>query len=194
MRAEVKLQAARSAAGKGVPFCLSTVSVCAIDEVASGSRAPMWFQLYVMRDREFMRDLVAKAKLAGCTALVVTVDMPVPGTDTVTLVRACLDRSPRPAVSFRPPAARPGLDVGIRGRPTLWECCIGTWLGQWPRGFYGLVTANFDPTVDWRDLENVRELWDGPLIIREFWTRGCNGGCRSWRRRNRRVQSRRAST
>jgi L-lactate dehydrogenase (cytochrome) len=58
-----EVQAARSAAGKGVPFCLSTVSVCAIDEVIRGSSAPIWFQLYVMRDRGFMRDLLARAKL-----------------------------------------------------------------------------------------------------------------------------------
>jgi len=110
---------------------------------------------------------VAKAKLAGCTALVVTVDMPVPGTDTVTLVRACLDRSPRPAVSsgLRPP----GLDLGCRyswTTHTLGNVASALGSDSGLEDFMGWLTANFDPTVDWRDLENVRELWDGPLIIK----------------------------
>jgi L-lactate dehydrogenase (cytochrome) len=116
-----EVQAARSAAGKGVPFCLSTVSVCAIDEVVSGSRAPIWFQLYVMRDRGLMRDLLAKAKLAGCSALVVTVDMPVPGTryrdarsgmsGTFANARRILQVIGRPTWAW---------DVGFVDGPTLW--------------------------------------------------------------------------
>jgi L-lactate dehydrogenase (cytochrome) len=163
-----EVQAARSAAGKGVPFCLSTVSVCAIDEVVRGSSAPIWFQLYVMRDRGFMRDLLAKAKLAGCSALVVTVDMPVPGTryrdarsgmsGTFANVRRILQAIGRPAWAW---------DVGIRGRPhTLGNvaCALGSDSGL--EDFMGWLAANFDATVDWRDLENIRELWDGPLIVK----------------------------
>src|SRR3546814_4565186 len=72
--------AARAAESKGIPFCLSTVSACPLDEVAAGTTKPFWFQLYMIRDRAFMRTLLAKAKALGCTALVFTVDMPVPGT------------------------------------------------------------------------------------------------------------------
>src|SRR3546814_12138924 len=72
--------AARAAEAKGVTFCLSTVSACPLDEVAAGTTKPFWFQLYMIRDRAFMRTLLAKAKALGCTALVFTVDMPVPGT------------------------------------------------------------------------------------------------------------------
>ena len=72
-------QAARAAAERGLPFCLSTVSVCALDEVAAASSTPLWFQLYVIRDRGFMRDLIAKARDEGAAALVFTVDMPAPG-------------------------------------------------------------------------------------------------------------------
>lgn len=72
-------QAVRAANRAGVPFTLSTVSACPIDEVARAATAPFWFQLYMIRDRAFMRDLLAQARAAGCNALVFTVDMPVPG-------------------------------------------------------------------------------------------------------------------
>jgi L-lactate dehydrogenase (cytochrome) len=163
-----EVQAARSAAGKGVPFCLSTVSVCGIDEVVSGSRAPIWFQLYVIRDRGFMRDLLVKAKMAGCTALVVTVDMPVPGTryrdarsgmsGPFAMARRFLQAFGRPAWAW---------DVGIRGRPhTLGNVASALGSDSGLKDFMGWLAANFDASVDWRDLESVRELWDGPLIIK----------------------------
>ena len=75
-----EVQAARAAEQAGIPFCLSTVSACSIGEVAAGTSRPFWFQLYMIRDRGFMRDLLIKAREAGCSALVFTVDMPVPGT------------------------------------------------------------------------------------------------------------------
>jgi L-lactate dehydrogenase (cytochrome) len=163
-----EVQAARAAAGKDVPFCLSTVSVCAIDEVVTGSTAPIWFQLYVMRDRGFMRDLLTKAKLAGCTALVVTVDMPVPGTryrdarsgmsGSFATARRILQAVGRPAWAW---------DVGIRGRPhTLGNIASALGSNNGLKDFMGWLAANFDATVDWRDLASIRELWDGPLIIK----------------------------
>jgi L-lactate dehydrogenase (cytochrome) len=163
-----EVQAARSAANKGVPFCLSTVSVCAIDEVVSGSRAPIWFQLYVIRDRGFMRDLLAKAKLAGCTALVVTVDMPVPGT-RYRDARSGMSGSFATARRFIQALGRPAWawDVGIRGRPhTLGNVAPALGSDRGLKDFMGWLAANFDPTADWRDLESIRELWDGPLIIK----------------------------
>jgi L-lactate dehydrogenase (cytochrome) len=163
-----EVQAARSAANKGVPFCLSTVSVCAIDEVVSGSRAPIWFQLYVIRDRGFMRDLLATAKLAGCTALVVTVDMPVPGT-RYRDARSGMSGSFATARRFIQALGRPAWawDVGIRGRPhTLGNVAPALGSDRGLKDFMGWLAANFDPTADWRDLESIRELWDGPLIIK----------------------------
>lgn len=74
-----EVQAARAAEKAGVPFCLSTVSACPLGEVAAAVADPFWFQLYMIRDRGFMRELLAKAKALGCSALVFTVDMPVPG-------------------------------------------------------------------------------------------------------------------
>ena len=74
-----EVQAARAAASKGIPFTLSTVSLCPIEEVAPAINRPMWFQLYVLRDRGFMRNALERAKAAGCSPLVFTVDMPTPG-------------------------------------------------------------------------------------------------------------------
>jgi L-lactate dehydrogenase (cytochrome) len=163
-----EVQAARAAAGKGIPFCLSTVSVCAIDEVVSGSKSPIWFQLYVIRDRGFMRDLLTKAKLAGCTALVVTVDMPVPGA-RYRDARSGMSGSHATARRFIQALRRPAWtwDVGIRGRPhTLGNVAPAIGSNSGLKDFMGWLAANFDATVDWRDLESVRELWDGPLIIK----------------------------
>jgi L-lactate dehydrogenase (cytochrome) len=121
-----------------------------------------------MRDRGLMRDLLANAKLAGCTALVVTVDMPVPGTryrdarsgmsGTFAKARRVLQAIGRPAWAW---------DVGIRGRPhSLGNVASALGSGSSLKDFMGWLAANFDATVDWRDLENIRKLWDGTLIVK----------------------------
>ena len=161
-------QAARAAAANGVPYCLSTVSVCALDEVASAGPDPFWFQLYVIRDRGFMRDLIAKAKDAGVSALVFTVDMPVPGarrrdahsglSGPAAPLRRMLQAVGRPAWAW---------DVGLRGRPhTLGNVApvLGPQSGM--EDFMGWLAANFDPSISWRDLDWIRDAWDGPLIIK----------------------------
>src|SRR3546814_20554377 len=91
-----EVQAARAAEAKGIPFCLSTVSACPLDEVAAGTTKPFWFQPYMIRDRAFMRTLLAQAKALGCTSLVFNVDMPVPGTR----FRATRSVQPRPPGLF----------------------------------------------------------------------------------------------
>ena len=163
-----EVQAARAAADAGIPFCLSTVSVCALEEVAPESSAPLWFQLYMLRDRDFMRDLLARVKAAGCSTLVFTVDMPVPG------VRY---RDMHSGMSGPHAAARRSLqaithpawawDVGVRGRPHVLGN-IAPVLGRSSglEEFIGWLAANFDPSVGWRDLEWIRDLWDGPLVIK----------------------------
>jgi L-lactate dehydrogenase (cytochrome) len=163
-----EVQAARAAADAGVPFCLSTVSVCALEEVAPASSAPLWFQLYMLRDRGFMRDLLARVKAAGCSTLVFTVDMPVPGVryrdmhSGMSGPRAATMRSlqaiTRPAWAW---------DVGVRGRPhTLGNIAPVLGRSSGLEDFIGWLAANFDPSVGWRDLEWIRDLWDGPLVIK----------------------------
>jgi len=163
-----EVQAARAAADRNIPFCLSTVSVCALDEVAAASSRPIWFQLYVIRDRGFMRDLLARAKAQGVDTLVFTVDMPVPGARR----RDAHSGLSGPWAGTRrllQAAGRPGWawDVGVRGRPHILGN-VAPVLGEASglEDFMGWLAANFDPTVQWRDLEWIREAWDGSLIIK----------------------------
>ena len=163
-----EVQAARAAAAHGVPMCLSTVSVCALDEVARGSPEPIWFQLYVIRDRGFMRDLLASAREAGCSGLVFTVDMPIPGAR----YRDNHSGMSGPRATWRrylQGAMHPhwAWHVGIRGRPHRLGN-IAPVLGDSSglEDFMGWMGRNFDPTVTWRDLDAIRELWDGPLVIK----------------------------
>jgi L-lactate dehydrogenase (cytochrome) len=163
-----EVQAARAATAHGVPFCLSTVSVCSIEEVAASAGAPFWFQLYVIRDRGFMRDLIARAKAHGASALVFTVDMPVPGARR----RDAHSGLSGPNASFRrmlQSISRPAWawDVGVRGRPhTLGNVAPVLGRSSGLEDFMGWLGANFDPSIQWRDLEWIREAWDGPLVIK----------------------------
>jgi len=164
-------QAARAAAAAGIPFCLSTVSACPIDEVAKASPEPFWFQLYMIRDRGFMVDLMGQAKAAGCNLLVFTVDMPLPGSRYRDL-RSGLSG----ASGFRGNLRRtlqalgkPGwaYDVGLRGRPHhLGNVApvLGTNTGL--EDFLGWMRDNFDPTCTWADLAFIRQHWDGPIVIK----------------------------
>ena len=166
-----EVQAARAAATAGVPFCLSTVSACPIDEVARASERPFWFQLYMIRDRGFMKDLIQQAKAARCSALVFTVDMPVPGS-RYRDYRSGLAGSAGRAGALRrmwQAARRPHWvwDVGVRGRPHQLGN-IAPLLGDSTglEDFFAWMRGNFDPTVTWRDLDFIRQNWDGPLIIK----------------------------
>ena len=163
-----EVQAARAAAARGIPFTLSTVSVCPIEEVATAIDRPLWFQLYVLRDRGFMRHVLERAKKAGCTTLVFTVDMPIPGSRYrdahagMSGPHAALRRIAQ--AMFHP---RWTWDVGLRGRPhDLGN--VSAYLGK-PTGlvdYIGWLSKNFDPTISWQDLTWIRETWEGPLIIK----------------------------
>lgn len=166
-----EVQAARAAHGKGVPFTLSTVSACSLDEVVRGVGAPIWFQLYMIRDRAFMKDLMAAAIAAGCSALVFTVDMPVPGS-RYRDYRSGLAGAPGLGGALRrfgQATLRPAWawDVGVCGRPhTLANVApvLGDKTGL--EDFFAWMRANFDPSVTWSDLEWVRSQWKRPLIVK----------------------------
>ncbi|CAE6898433.1 L-lactate dehydrogenase [Pseudomonas marincola] len=163
-----EVQAARAAAAKGIPFTLSTVSVCPIEEVAPAINRPMWFQLYVLKDRGFMKNALERAKAAGVTTLVFTVDMPTPGaryrdahsgmSGPNAAMRRILQAMTHPQWAF---------DVGLMGRPhDLGN--ISTYRGN-PTGladYIGWLANNFDPSISWKDLEWIRDFWDGPMIIK----------------------------
>lgn len=163
-----EVQAARAAASRGVPFTMSTVSVCAIEEVAPAIDRPMWFQLYVLRDRGFMKSALERAKAAGVKTLVFTVDMPVPGARYRDAhsgmsgpngpLRRMIQAMTHPAWAW---------DVGLKGTPhDLGN--VSAFLGK-PTGladYIGWLGANFDPSISWKDLEWIRDFWDGPMIIK----------------------------
>ena len=164
-------QAARAAEAAGVPFCLSTVSACSIGEVARGTVEPFWFQLYMIRDRGFMKDLLAQARAAGCTALLFTVDMPVPGS-RYRDYRSGLAGAPGiDGIARRAFQAmlRPGWawDVGLNGRPhSLGDVAPVLGKNSGLEDFFAWMRDNFDPSVRWSDLDFIRSEWDGPLIIK----------------------------
>jgi L-lactate dehydrogenase (cytochrome) len=166
-----EVQAARAAAAFGVPFTLSTVGACSIGEVAAGSPAPFWFQLYMIRDRAFMADLLDLAEAARCPALIFTVDMPVPGSryrdyhsglagasGFLGDMRRAMQAVGRPSWAW---------DVGVKGGPHSLGNVAPVLKGKTGiDDFFAWMRDNFDPTVTWDDLAWVRERWKGPLIIK----------------------------
>jgi L-lactate dehydrogenase (cytochrome) len=166
-----ELQAVRAAEAAGVPFALSTVGVCPINEVAEVATRPFWFQLYMIRDRGFMHDMLALAREARCSALVFTVDMPVPGsryrdyrsglageTWLSGNVRRVYQAMLRPRWAW---------DVGLFGRPhQLGNVAPVLGKNSGLEDFMAWMQKNFDPSVSWQDLEFVRDNWDGPIIIK----------------------------
>lgn len=163
-----EVQAAGAADDKGIPFTLSTVSVCPIEEVAPTIKRPMWFQLYVLRDRGFMRNALERAKAAGCSTLVFTVDMPTPGAR----YRDAHSGMSGPNAALRrywQAVTHPqwAWDVGLNGRPhDLGN--ISAYLGK-PTGledYIGWLANNFDPSISWKDPEWIRDFWDGPMVIK----------------------------
>jgi len=158
-----EVQAARAAAAANVPFALSTVGGCSLREVAASGHVP-WYQLYFVKDRGFVADMIESAKEAGCGALILTVDLAVPGSRyrdyraAGTGLRRMLQLLARPQWLW---------DVGVRGRPISLgnlEDIVGK---RAPLSdFQGWIHANFDPSVTWKDVEWVRQQWSGPLIIK----------------------------
>ena len=163
-----EIHGARAAARAGIPFCLSTMSICSIEQVRAATGTPFWFQVYVMRDRGFTRELISRAREAGCSALMLTADLTVQGQrhreiknglavpPKVTL-RNLFDIASKPRWAWhvlRAPSRSFGnLEGRIGGADSL------TTLAQW-------IANQFDPTLCWQDLEWIRELWPGKLIVK----------------------------
>ena len=163
-----EVQAARAAASRRVPFTLSSVSVCPIEEVQPAITRPMWFQLYVLRDRGFMKNALERAWAAGVRTLVFTVDMPVPGAR----YRDRHSGMSGPFAAWRrvlQAVAHPrwAWDVGLRGRPhDLGN--VSAYLGHriHLEDYIGWLGENFDPSIGWRDLAWIREYWKGSMVLK----------------------------
>ena len=162
-------QAARAAKAAGIPFCLSTVSLCSLNEVVrAAGNEHVWFQLYVLRDRAFMRDLLATAQAAGVKTLVFTVDMPIPGA-RYRDARSGMSGPRAPLRRILQAIGKPAWawDVGLHGRPHRLgnlEPLLGKASGL--NDYIGWLGANFDPSIMWKDLDWIRARWKGPLILK----------------------------
>ncbi|PZW89998.1 L-lactate dehydrogenase (cytochrome) [Pseudomonas sp. 478] len=163
-----EVQAVKAAENKGIPLCLSTVSVCSIEEVSAQSQQSIWFQLYVLKDRGFMRNALERAKAAGVKNLVFTVDMPTPGAryrDAHSGMSGPFASSRRMLQAMTKPDW--AFNVGLMGRPhDLGN--ISKYLGKAVtlEDYMGWLANNFDPSISWNDLEWIREFWKGPMIIK----------------------------
>ena len=167
-----EVQAARAAEAFGVPFTLSTVSICPIEEIRAGTTKPFWFQLYVIRDRGYARELLQRAHAAGCSALAFTVDLAVLG------ARYRDVRNGMGGVALSPMArARIAFDyarrvhwlfdVALGGRPLEFGNLVNAVKDA--KGFSDFqvwINRNLDPGMTWKDLDWIRANWPGKLIIK----------------------------
>jgi L-lactate dehydrogenase (cytochrome) len=163
-----EIHACRAAQAAGIPFTLSTMSICSIEDVAANVEKPFWFQLYVMRDRGFIKALIERAIAAKCSALVLTVDLQVIGQRHADIKNG-MTVPPEWSVSkFFDFATKPAWVAGVlRGKRRTFGNIAGhiagmegvTELGKW-------IQAQFDTTLNWKDIEWIRSIWPGKLILK----------------------------
>jgi len=163
-----EIHACRAAQAAGIPYTLSTVSICSLEDVAAAVDAPFWFQLYVMQDRDFTKSLIERAAAVGCDTLVMTVDLQVQGQRYSDI---------RNGMSV-PPRLTPGnaLDIMLKPRWALGVLCgkrknFGNLAGrvagvEGVRSMAEWTARQYDPTVSWRDVSWVRSLWKGNLVLK----------------------------
>lgn len=166
-----EVQAAKAAEREGVRFCESTVSICSVEEVAQASGVPIWFQLYVMRDRGYAEDLMQRARQAGCSVLVLTVDLPVVGAryrDTRNGMTIPIPTGKKLARAWDI-VSHPAWvsDVALGGKPLTFGNLQSAVPGaRSPAQFKDWVDGQFDPSVTWDDLDWVRRNWPGKLVLK----------------------------
>jgi len=166
--ADGEILGARAAQSFGVPFTLSTMSICSLEDVAGAVSKPFWFQLYVMRDRGFSASLIERAKAARCSALVLTLDLQVQGQRHMDLkngltvpprltLATLLDVAAKPGWAFNVLTGRRKSFGNLEGR--IPDARSLTTLSHW-------IAGQFDPTLSWKDVEWVRGLWGGRIILK----------------------------
>ncbi|MCK6403304.1 MAG: alpha-hydroxy-acid oxidizing protein [Sphaerotilus natans subsp. sulfidivorans] len=166
--ADGEILAARAAEKFGVPFTLSTMSICSIEDVAAATTKPFWFQLYVMRDRAFVERLIDRAKAAGCSALVLTLDLQILGQRHKDLKNG-LSAPPKLTLpNLLDMMTKPRWCLGMLGTPRRgFGNIIGHVEGVDDMGSLGQWTAQqFDPRLSWADVEWIKKRWGGPLILK----------------------------
>jgi L-lactate dehydrogenase (cytochrome) len=163
-----EIHAARAAEKFGVPFCLSTMSVCSIEDVAENTTRPFWFQLYVMKDKDYISRLIQRAKTAGCSALVLTLDLQIMGQRHKDIKNG-LSTPPKPTLTnLINIATKPRWAFGMLGtKRRNFGNIVGhvkgldnmTNLAQW-------TVSQFDPTLDWDDVQWIKDQWGGKLVLK----------------------------
>jgi L-lactate dehydrogenase (cytochrome) len=163
-----EILAAQAANEAGVPFCLSTMSICSIEQVAEATKKPFWFQVYVIRDRGFIEDLIARAKAANCSALVLTVDLQILG-QRHRDIKNGMTVPPRIKLSnLIDMATKPRWALSVlQGKSRTFGNLAGHVKGMEGVNSLAQWTASqFDPTLSWKDIEWIRKLWPGKLILK----------------------------
>jgi L-lactate dehydrogenase (cytochrome) len=166
--ADGEILAARAAEAFGVPFTLSTMSICSIEDVAAHTKAPFWFQLYVMRDRDFIERLIDRAKAAGCSALMLTLDLQILGQRHKDLKNG-LTAPPKPTLAnLIDLATKPRWCLGMLGtKRRSFGNIVGHAKGVGDLSSLGAWTAGqFDPRLNWGDVEWIKRRWGGKLILK----------------------------
>lgn len=167
-RGDGEILAARAAAKAGIPYTLSTMSVCSIEDVAQNTDKPFWFQLYVMKDRDFINRLIDRAKAAGCSALVLTLDLQIIGQRHKDIKNG-LTTPPKPTLANI-------LDIATKPRWCLSMLqtkrrTFGNVVGHAPgsenmRSISMWIAEQFDPKLDWDEVKRIRDRWGGKLILK----------------------------
>jgi L-lactate dehydrogenase (cytochrome) len=167
-RGDGEILVARAAAGAGIPYTLSTMSVCSIEDVAENTNEPFWFQLYVMKDRDFINRLIDRAKAAGCSALVLTLDLQIIGQRHKDIKNG-LTTPPKPTLANV-------LDIATKPRWCLSMLrtkrrTFGNIVGHVPgaenmRSISVWIAEQFDPKLNWDDVKRIRDRWGGKLILK----------------------------
>ena len=166
--ADGEILAAQAAEAFGVPFTLSTMSICSIEDVAANTSKPFWFQLYVMRDRNFIRNLVERAKAANCSALMITLDLQIMGQRHKD-VRNGLSAPPKLTLgNIMDLATKPSWCLGMLGtRRRQFRNIVGHVEGVKDMSSLADWTASqFDPRLSWEDVAEIRRMWDGKVILK----------------------------
>jgi len=166
--ADGEILAARAAEKFGIPFTLSTMSICSIEDIAAHTKAPFWFQLYVMRDRDFIERLIDRAKAAKCGALVLTLDLQILGQRHKDIKNG-LSAPPKPTLAnLINLATKPRWCLGMLGTPRRqFGNIVGHVKGIENMGSLSEWTAKqFDPQLSWADVEWIKKRWGGKLIIK----------------------------
>ncbi len=163
-----EILACRAAQSAGIPFCLSTMSICAIEDVAAAVERPFWFQLYVMKDRGFVREMIERAIAAKCSALVLTVDLQVLGQRHCDLRNGMTVPPEMRLRNLLDIATKPGWAWSIlRGKRKTFGNLAGHVRGmEGVRSLAQWIAGQFDPSLSWKDVEWIRDLWPGPLVLK----------------------------